>query len=163
MDSGTFKKIFDRYYDNIRNFLYYKSGDIEVAEDLIQDVFLKLWENRKRIREESVGGYLYTIASNLLKNHYRRNEITFRFINTMVKEEEKETPEYMLEVKEFDERLQAVLAAMPEKSREVFLMHRIDGLTYREIAERLELSVKAIEKRMQKALLFLEQYLDQRI
>ena len=65
-DIVIFKKLFDRYYDDIKNFLYYKSGDIEIAEDFTQEVFLKVWENRKNIREESVQAYLYTIASNLI-------------------------------------------------------------------------------------------------
>ena len=163
MDSGSFKNIFDKYYDNIRNFLYYRSGNIEIAEDLLQDVFLKLWENREKIHEESVGGYLYTIAANLIKNHYRRNEISYQFINSLTHKHDTETPEYLLELQEFDRHLQQTLAAMPEKSRDVFLMNRIDGLTYGEIAERLQLSVKAVEKRMHKALLFLKDHLDIKI
>lgn len=163
MDSGSFKKVFDKYYDNIRNFLYYRSGSIEVAEDLIQDVFLKLWENREKIREESVGGYLYTIAANLIKNHYRRNEISYHFLNSLTQKHNTESPEYLLELQEFDRHLQQVLAKMPEKSRDVFLMNRIDGLTYADIAGRLQLSVKAVEKRMHKALSFLKEHLDIKI
>ena len=163
MDSGSFKNIFDKYYDNIRNFLYYRSGNIETAEDLVQDVFLRLWENREKIREESVGGYLYTIAANLIKNHYRRNEISYHFINSLTQKNNSESPEFLMEMQEFDHRLQQTLAAMPEKSRDVFLMNRIDGLTYGEIADRLQLSIKAVEKRMHKALLFLKEHLDIKI
>lgn len=163
MDSGSFKNIFDKYYDNIRNFLYYRSGNIETAEDLVQDVFLRLWENREKIREESVGGYLYTIAANLIKNHYRRNEISYHFINSLTQKNNSESPEFLMEMREFDHRLQQTLAAMPEKSRDVFLMNRIDGLTYGEIADRLQLSIKAVEKRMHKALSFLKEHLDIKI
>jgi len=163
MDSGSFKNIFDKYYDNIRNFLYYRSGNIETAEDLVQDVFLRLWENREKIREESVGGYLYTIAANLIKNHYRRNEISYHFINSLTQKNNSESPEFLMEMQEFDHRLQQTLAAMPEKSRDVFLMNRIDGLTYGEIADRLQLSIKAVEKRMHKALSFLKEHLDIKI
>ena len=163
MDSGSFKNIFDKYYDNIRNFLYYRSGNIETAEDLLQDVFLRLWENREKIREESVGGYLYTIAANLIKNHYRRNEISYQFINSLTQKNNSESPEFLMEMQEFDHRLQQTLAAMPGKSRDVFLMNRIDGLTYGEIADRLQLSIKAVEKRMHKALLFLKEHLDIKI
>jgi len=163
MDSGSFKNIFDKYYDNIRNFLYYRSGNIETAEDLLQDVFLRLWENKEKIREESVGGYLYTIAANLIKNHYRRNEISYQFINSLTQKNNSESPEFLMEMQEFDHRLQQTLAAMPEKSRDVFLMNRIDGLTYGEIADRLQLSIKAVEKRMHKALLFLKEHLDIKI
>jgi RNA polymerase sigma-70 factor (ECF subfamily) len=163
MDSGSFRHIFDKYYDSIRNFLYYRSGSIELAEDLIQDVFLKLWENRETVREESVGGYLYTIAANLIKNHYRRNEISFHFLNTLTRQYNNESPEYLMEVEEFDRRLQQALGKMPVKSRDVFLMNRVDGLTYKDIAERLKLSVKAVEKRMHKALTYLKEHLDIKI
>ena len=68
-----------------------------------------------------------------------------------------------MELREFDTLLQSVLAAMPEKSRAVFLMNRIDDLTYKEIAVRLQLSVKAVEKRMHIALEFLKEHLDRKI
>jgi RNA polymerase sigma-70 factor (ECF subfamily) len=163
MELASFRKIFDRYYDNIRNFLYYRTGNIELSEDLAQDVFLILWENRSKIREESVTGYLYTIAGNLLKNHYRKKEVSFRFLSTFSPDNDRESPEFIMELREFDTLLQSVLAAMPEKSRAVFLMNRIDDLTYKEIAVRLQLSVKAVEKRMHIALEFLKEHLDRKI
>ncbi len=66
-------------------------------------------------------------------------------------------------MKEFDKKLQHALSELPEKSRTIFLMHRVDGLTYREIAESFEVSVKAIEKQMSKALSLLNEKLDKKI
>ena len=66
------------------------------------------------------------------------------------------SPEYEMEVKEFDKRLQSALNKMNEKNRTVYLMSRIDDLTYQEIAQRLGLTVKAIEKRISKAKAFLK-------
>ena len=163
IDIDAFRKIFDLYYDNIRNFLYYRSGSFRTAEDLVQDVFLKLWENRENIRNDTVKGYLYTIAANLLKNHYRKNEISFQFRSSLAQDHDTESPEFIMELQEFDQHLQKILAAMPEKSRDVFLMNRIDGLTYKDIAERLQLSVKAVEKRMHIALDFLKKHIDRKI
>lgn len=151
-DIGTFKELFDTYYDEIVNFMYYKSGDIETSEDIAQEVFLKVWDNRKNVKKESVQGYLYTIASNLLKNHYKRNSIAFNFSISLGNNPTSESPDYILEMKEFDKEIQEVLASMPEKSRIVFLLNRIDGLIYKDIATRLHISIKAVEKRMQKAL-----------
>jgi RNA polymerase sigma-70 factor (ECF subfamily) len=146
-----FKKYFDEYFDDIRNFIYYKCSDIELSADLSQEVFVKLWERMDSIKPESVRSYLYTIASNLFKNHYNRKKIEFKFISTL-EDFDNESPEFIMEFKEFDIQLQKTLSDIPEKSREVFLMNRIDKLTYAEVADRLNISVKAVEKRMKKAL-----------
>jgi RNA polymerase sigma-70 factor (ECF subfamily) len=162
-DIDSFKLLYDKYYDGIRNFLYYKSGDVEISEDLTQEVFLKLWGNRKNIRKETVQAYLYTIASNLLKNHFKRNRISFNFINSSLSDSGPDSPEFLMEMKEFDREIQDVLAAMPEKSRVVFLMNRIDGVIYRDIARKLGISVKAVEKRMHYALNYLREHINYKI
>jgi RNA polymerase sigma-70 factor (ECF subfamily) len=61
-DDGNFKKAFDEHYERIRNYLYYLSGDIIMAEDLVQDVFLVLWEERRRVRKDTVRAFLFTLA-----------------------------------------------------------------------------------------------------
>jgi len=76
---------------------------------------------------------------------------------------EKESPEFVLEMKEFDNKLQAAIADLPDKSRVVFLMNRIDGITYREIAENLGVSVKAVEKQMSRALRILREKLGDKL
>jgi len=162
-DIDSFKLLYDKYYDGIRNFLYYKSGDIEISEDLTQEVFLKLWGKRKSIREETVQAYLYTIASNLLKNHFKRDQISFNFINSSPGDPGPDSPEFILEMKEFNREIQDVLAAMPENSRVVFLMNRIDGVIYRDIARKLGISVKAVEKRMHYALSYLREHINYKL
>ncbi len=162
-DISDFRVLFDKYYDRIVNFLYYKSGNIELSEDIAQDVFLKVWDKRENIKEESVQSYLYTIASNELKNHYKRNNIFFNFINSFENNLNSESPEYILEMKEFDKKLQDTLASMPEKMRLVFLMNRIDGFIYKDIAEILKISVKAVEKRMHNALVYLKKHINYKL
>ena len=154
-----FKEYFDKYFDDIRGYLYYKCSDIELSEDISQEAFLKLWENINKIKPDTVKSYLYTIASNLFKNHYNRKKVEFKFTSSLT-DSMAESPEFLMEFKEFDKILQSALAKIPEKSRIVFLMNRIDKLTYKEIAERLQLSVKAVEKRMKKALEILNNLID---
>jgi len=164
IDAKTwFKDIFNANYEYIRNYLYYLSGDMELAEDLVQDVFLRLWEKQADVKEETVSAFLFTIAkNNFLKSRRRvKNELKFRsafFDNT-----ENKSPEYIMEMKEFDQKLQQVISEIPEKSRTVFLMHRIDGMSYSEIAGNLQLSVKAVEKRMSRALAVLNEKLGKKI
>lgn len=155
MNIDDFKLLFDQYYEGIKSFLYYKIGDIEVAEDIVQEVFLKLWDKRSSIDLKTVKSFLFTVANNMAINHLKHRSIVFNFVRNENKSEKVNSPQYELEMKEFKENLERLLAEMPENYRVVFLMNRIDKLTYNEIAERLELSVKAIEKRMSNALSFL--------
>ncbi|MFK7757168.1 MAG: RNA polymerase sigma factor [Flavobacteriales bacterium] len=152
LTQAEFKGLFDTYFQPIRGFIYYKLGDMKMAEDLAQDAFVKLWENRNGVKKETVKSYLYTIANNITINHLKRNQLRYKFENQVIHYTEKETPEFKLIQKEYEEKLNSVLAQIPDGSREVFLMNRLEGLKYREIAERLGLSVKAIEKRMSKAI-----------
>jgi RNA polymerase sigma-70 factor (family 1) len=147
-----FEDLFNQCYIQLRNFLYYKSGKMELAEDLTQDAFLILWKKRDHIDQEKVKSYLFTIAHNLFLNDVKHQKVVMKFNQQPVNTTYIETPQYLMEGDEFKMKLEETIAQLDEKNRVVFLMNRIDKLTYREIAERLGLSVKAVEKRMTKAL-----------
>ena len=132
--------------------MYYKLGDTQAAEDIAQEAFIKLWEKSSTVRMTTVKTFLFTIGSNLAINQMKHKQVRFNFANRQVSMVEKETPEFLLEQKEFKARLEEVIGMMPEGSREVFLMNRLEEKKYAEIAELLEISVKAVEKRMSKAL-----------
>ncbi len=135
--------------------MYYKCGDIDLSEDLTQDVFVNVWDKRDEVQQDTVKSYLYTIANNMLLNKIRHNKVVMGFVEKHKTQQEEHSPHFNLVEKEFKQELERVIAEMPEKQREVFLMNKIEELTYKEIAERLELSVKAIEKRMNGALSYL--------
>jgi RNA polymerase sigma-70 factor (ECF subfamily) len=158
-----FRNIFNENYEYIRNYLYYLSGDMALSEDLVQDVFLQLWEKKDSIKNETVRAFLFTVAKNNFLKNRRRASYDLKFQASLFENTENKSPEYMLEMKEFDEKLQRILSGLPEKSRTVFLMHRIDGMTYKEIAKNLQVSVKAVEKQMSKALSVLNDKLGKKI
>lgn len=155
-----YRSAFKDYYKSIRYFIYYKSSDEEFAEDIAQDTFVKLWENRAKIDRKTIKSYLYTIANNLMINQMKRRQLQFKFQNQKQPTQDVKDAVYMIEMQEFDVRLQKVLAAIPEGAREVFLMNRIEDMKYREIADRLGISVKAVEKRMSKALQIIREQLN---
>jgi len=157
------EQAFNDYYGVIKNFLYYKTGDLDLSEDLAADVFIKLWENRQKVERETLKSYLYKIAQNLAYNHHKRNEIQLKFEKNHQKDSNMETPHYSLEEREFHDFLEKVISDLPEPSRVVFLMNRMDDLTYKEIADRLNISVKAVEKRMSKALVQIREKLEYKI
>lgn len=162
LDQAGFEQLFDAYYDELQHFIFYKSGDTEVAEDIVQDAFLKLWEMRSSVRVETARALLYTISANLFSNRFKRMKLNLKLQQTKLEDRTFETPEFELEIKEFNEKLQRVLSELNENSRIVFLMNRMDQLTYNEIAERLGLSVKAVEKRMKKALEHIRSEIEQK-
>jgi RNA polymerase sigma-70 factor (family 1) len=163
MDRSQFEKVFDSYYEPLVNYIYYKCGDMETAQDIIQDAFLKVWEMRDRIRLESVKSLLYTIAGNLYNNQHHHRKVVLKFVHAYDGNNGPESPQDELEYKEFGQKVQEALSQLSVKNREVFLMNRIDQLTYSEIAGRLGISVKAVEKRMNRALVFLRKAVDTRI
>lgn len=163
IDKDGFEKLFDAYYNELQHFIYYKTSDTEIAEDIVQDAFLKVWEIRTTVRVETAKSLLYTIATNLFANKYKRQKLKFKLQQTIIEDRTFETPEFVMEIKEFDQKLQQVLAKLNEKSRTVFLMNRIDEMTYKEIANNLNISVKAVEKRMKKALEFVRKEIEQKI
>ncbi|SHE45780.1 RNA polymerase sigma-70 factor, ECF subfamily [Mariniphaga anaerophila] len=160
IDKNEFIELFRQMHGPIRNFVYYKTGDIELADDVAQDVFAKIWEMKSKIKSKTVRSLLYTMAANLSKNQMEHKYVVFEFANNYRNNGYEASPEYEMEMKEFDERLQKAIGLLKEKDRVVFLMNRIDRLTYNQVAENLGLSVKAVEKRMKNALGGLKKYIE---
>ena len=163
ISQDEFERIFVDWYSQLRNYVYYKSGDMQVAEDIVQDTFLRIWERKESIRIDTAKSLLYKIANNLFINRLDHNKVQLKFTEEYSINEYSLPTDFEMEMKEFDERLKRSLSELDEKNRVVFLMNRIDDLTYKEIAENLGLSQKAVEKRMGKALSFLKEKLDVKI
>jgi RNA polymerase sigma-70 factor (family 1) len=165
-DKHAFEAIFNLYQENIYRFILFKISDSSLAEDLLQDVFLKCWNARTSLNEhQSIKNYLYTIADNLVLNHVRHLKVVTkhqqqaesRLFSTI------DSPDFILEEKEWSMRLQKAIEDLPEKTRAIFLMSRLEDLTYPEIADRLSLSYKTVEGHMVKALKMLREALSQKL
>lgn len=152
-DRATFSLLFDTHAETLRNFLYYRSGNMAQAEDLTQEAFLKLWKHCKKVLYNKARGFLFAVAKNAFYNQVAHQKVVLEYSRLPHSAEELETPQFKLEEKEYMERLQQAINALPGGQREVFLMNRIDKITYAEIAGMLGISETAVEKRMQKALI----------
>ncbi|NOU62093.1 RNA polymerase sigma factor [Marinifilum caeruleilacunae] len=152
-ESKTYEAIFNRYSESIRNFVYYKCGDMEKAEDITQEAFIKLWKQCASIIVEKAKSFLYTVANNLFINDYKHGKVVLQHRSSIKESVEAKTPEYLMEEEEFMLKLKEAISNLKSNQREVFLLSRIDGKTYKEIAEIIGISEKAVEKRMHKALL----------
>jgi RNA polymerase sigma-70 factor (family 1) len=163
ISEAEFIGLFKEYNQPVKNFIYYKTGDMDLAEDVLQDTFLKFWEKKNEVRMNTAKALLFTIAGNLSINKLEHQKVVFQFAHNFSQSPFVSSPEFEMELKEFDQKLQRALAGLNEKNRAVFLMNRIDGMTYQEIAGNIGVTVKAVEKRMKKALDYLTEKIEYKI
>lgn len=149
------------HFAQVRNYVFYRSGNTEVATDIAQESFLKIWEKQSEIQPEKVKGLLFKIAGDLFVSHYRREQRSFRFFKSFVFDMEYRSPEDEMAFEQLKDSYKVALDKMNEKQRTVFLLSRVDNLKYAEIAELLGISVKAVEKRMSNALEHLRKFIKQ--
>ena len=159
MTKENFRFLFDSYFDTVRSYLFYRGAGMDEASDLAQDVFLRLWEKQMEVEPKTALRLLYKIAGDMYISKYRRAKLEMNYLNSLQNENISRSPEDDLSHRELFENYKKALASLNEKQRTVFLMSRIEGLKYHEIAERLNLSVKAVEKRMNLTLTFLKKAL----
>ncbi len=152
-DRQHFNTLFDAHAETLRNFMYYRCGDLHQAEDLTQDAFIKLWNNCKKVLYEKAKGFLYAVAKNKFFNDVAHKKVVLEYSKLPQQHVDVESPEYQMEGNEFMEQLQQAINQLPEGQRQVFLLNRVDKKTYTEIASMLGVSQTAVEKKMQKALL----------
>ncbi len=158
-EEEVFNSIFKSNSKTIFNYIYYKFGNEEKAYDAVQEAFVKLWENCAKVTPQKAKSYVYTVANNLYLNVLKAEKVRLKYADKSEKITN-ENPEFLLEHQEFKEKLDGALASLPENQRTVFLLNRIDGKKYAEIAEMEGVSVKAIEKRMHLALKSLRENID---
>ncbi|SHG87004.1 RNA polymerase sigma factor [Flavobacterium defluvii] len=160
-DEIIFSSFFKSHVKALRNFLLYKFGNAELAEDVTQEAFVKLWQNCAAVPLEKAKSYVYTIANNSSLNHIAHQKVVLKYEKNFTGlDKTNESPEYLLEEKQFQTKLLKAIENLNEKQRVAFLMHRIDGKKYSEIALELDISVKAVEKRIHLALLSLRKEID---
>ncbi|WP_347566531.1 RNA polymerase sigma-70 factor [Parabacteroides gordonii] len=147
-DYTSYNRLFVRYYSRLCCYVYRLLGEKEDAEDVVQELFLTLWNNRKKIAiVENVSGYLYKMARNLALNHIR----TQTNYKTILDNQEEQLPYYeenSLETEEFRMALYDCINLLPGRCKEVLLLHRIKGLKQKEIADQLSISVKTIKNQI---------------
>jgi len=122
---------------------------------------LKAWNNCKDVIYEKAKGFLLTVANRLFLNEIRNEKVKLNFESSSEINRNDQSPEYLLMEDEFKLKLETAISNLSEKQRTVFLMNRIDKMTFGEIATELDISVKAVEKRMGVALKALKEEVEE--
>ena len=152
-NQSVFEGLFRTLAPLLRNFLMYKFQHVGYAEDTVQEAFYTLWQNCKNVSKELAKAYVYRVAQNQMIKRLEKDKVHKKYMSFQTKSENEVGPDFYLEYHELSEKLKVAIEKLPDGQREVFLMHRFDNKSYAEIAGELEVSVKAVEKRMHKALL----------
>lgn len=156
-DQNAFEKLFKTYYPSLCSYACQMLGDEESAEEVAQEIFVKLWEKRQTIEiEVSVNNYLFRSVKNHCLNIIHHEKIKQQY-SEKIKEAARsgrEDTHYFLEP-DIAEKIDKAVNSMPERRLEIFKLSREEGLKYKEIAERLDISVKTVEAQMGLALKYL--------
>ena len=155
-NEAAFERFFKTYYQSLLHYAYVMLRDEVIAEEMVQQVFYKLWEKREKLEiRTSRKAFLYKAVHNECLNylkhekHKRAHEKYAVMMNDEVYREKTNDPMHLTELQE---RLQKAMSELPEQCRNIFYLNRIEELKYREIAEELGLSVKTVEAQISKAL-----------
>lgn len=158
-DADIFKVIWTQYSGKVYNFISSMIFDKSSAEDLTQEVFLKIWEKREEIDlNDNYEGYIFTIARNLVYKETRKmltnaSYVEFTRQNT---EEADESTQNAIDASSMREHLISIVNQMPPARKNIYILNKVHGLPVKDIAERLGLSVRTVENQLYQATIFIK-------
>jgi RNA polymerase sigma-70 factor, ECF subfamily len=161
-DITEFEKLFKTEYSKLCSYANLFLNDPDAAEDVVQEVFFKLWKNREELTiQTTVKSYLFRAVRNGCMNVIDHLSIrdAYKLVNEEdIKESEANTIDEAI-VSELEQKIRESIDLLPSERRKIFILSRFEGLKYREIADQLNISVKTVENQMYQALKFLRERL----
>ncbi len=150
MKASEFKNIYDLYFDPIRKFIFYKSGSQDLANDIAQSTFMKIWTLKIDVKQNNIKNLLYKMANNKFIDHVRHTKVKHEY-QQYYKNSDLSEEEEQVDNSQEKKKLNNALKILPEEQRIVLIMNKIEGLTQAEISDFLGISIKTVEKRISKA------------
>lgn len=155
-DEVAFEKLFRKYYENLRRFIWGYVKSEAVAEELIQEVFLKIWKNREHLKiNRSVSAYLFRSARNMSIDYVRHANVEQSWADekqALDQLNDRPSIDKQLNDKLILDEVKKAIQALPERRREIFILSRYEGLSYKEIADLLDISVSTVETQISRSL-----------
>lgn len=154
-DVGQFESLFRSSYVSLVKYAKTIVKDHDTAEEIVQDLFFRLWKDREKLLiKSSLNGYLFRAVHNRCMHHIEHEKVVGKYTEEMLymKNDGPENGSDILIYKDLQAAIARILERLPEKAGKIFCMSRFEGLKYSEIAEKLSVSVKTVEANMGKAL-----------
>lgn len=159
----AFRKIYESFCEPLYRFAYSYLKDSFEAEEIVQDVFLKVWERREEVDEQkSFKSYLYRITVNKVFNELKHRVVKQKYEQHAIGFDlhTGETPESSIQFQELNKKIESLLNLLPEQQRNIFILSRWKGLSNAEIAESLNLSIRTVENQIYRASKFIKLHLN---
>ena len=146
---ASLRQLFEQHFDPLCRFLACYTSDHMTIEDVVQDVFVNMWEKRNELQIESAKNYLYVSARNRMLNHFREEKRQNALLEQWVQSEmENKQSEECFNIDEFLQRVDIAVDNLPDKCRQIFNLSKKRNLTYKQIALQLDISIKTVESQM---------------
>jgi len=162
-DKKAFRQLFSNFHDTLFRFVVYRVQDGDLAEDITQETFLRVWRTRESIQpKKSFFSLIARISTNLCYDHFRHMEVRNRHEDSLPEygKSHFDDPEAVNAASVLQEEIQRVVNNnLPDKCRNIFILSRIEGKSNPEIAELLDLSVRTVENQIYRALKVLKKNL----
>lgn len=158
-ESSAYQGLVEFFNDRnaeLQKYLLWQVKSPETAEDLAQETYLRFLRMAEPSRIADLNAFLFTIAANLARDHLRGRQRVkaHEFLPLDAElEDSQPAPDEIVAGQLLGEKLEAAIASLPEKTREVFLLYRADGLSYRDVAKKLGISERTVEYHVRQALL----------
>ena len=156
-DIVVFEKIYRLLFQKLFEFAFHFLNDEQISEDIVQDVFIYLWENKTKLDPKvNLEAYLYTAVKNKSLNFKRHQRVKQKYSELqLLFPDSVEMPDDIFQKQELLLAIEKAINLLPEKRRIIFIMHRFEKLTYSQIAEIQKISVKTVETQIRRSLQFL--------
>lgn len=151
----AFEELFLTYYAPLCTFVWRYVRSDHIAEELVQDVFANIWEKKEMLDPKgTIKAYLYQSVKNNALDYIKHQKVVNQYLDERAQTEKRTIHQESIQPPEteFVKAARQAVEELPERAREVYKLHRKDGLTYREIAEVMEISPKTVESQMSRAL-----------
>ena len=154
-DETAFRLLFNEHWQNIYGVAYMLTKSAPIAEDMVQEIFMKLWIKREQLPGvENFRNYLFIVARNHIFNELKKRSADILFTNHLLEyfHDIKETPEKKLLLKETEQIIDQVIERLPQQQKMIYRLSREEGLSRNEMAERLGIAPNTVRNHLAKAL-----------